>query len=132
MNDTTERSETHATFVIERGQAFDAREKSHEFRVGGHGLEDGRWHGGPQSRFLSTYTDIVDRQRIVFTYDMWVDGRHLSTSLTTIALDHDGDQTRLTYTEQGVHFDGLDSIEGREQGFGGLLDQLGTYLASCG
>jgi hypothetical protein len=60
---------------------------------------------------------------------MWIDGRHLSTSLTTIALEPDGDQTRLTYTEQGVHFDGLDSIEGREEGSSGLLDQLGSYLA---
>jgi uncharacterized protein YndB with AHSA1/START domain len=111
------------------GSAFDAREKPHEFRVGGHGTDDGQWHGGPQSRFLSTYTDIVDRQRIVFTYDMWVDGQHLSTSLTTIALEHDGNQTRLTYTEQGVHLDGLDSVEGREAGCRGLLDQLGSYLA---
>jgi uncharacterized protein YndB with AHSA1/START domain len=154
MNDTIERSQIHATFVIERtypvpvelvwhalsdndardqwfsaGSAFDAREKSHEFRVGGRGTEEGQWHGGPQSKFRSTYTDIVDLQRIVFTYDMWVDGRHLSTSLTTIALEHDGGQTRLTYTEQAVHFDGLDSVEGREEGSRGLLDQLGSYLA---
>ena len=61
---------------------------------------------------------------------MWVDGRHMSTSLTTIALEPDGDQTRLTYTEQGVHLDGLDSAEGREQGCQGLLDQLGAYLAA--
>ena len=89
MSDTIERSQTHATFVIER---------------------------------------IVDLQRIVFTYDMWIDGRHMSTSLTTIALERDGDQTRLTYTEQGVHFDGLDSVEGREEGTKGLLDQLGSHL----
>jgi uncharacterized protein YndB with AHSA1/START domain len=153
MNDTIERSQAHATFVLERtypvpvqavwhalsdqeardqwfsaGPAFDADEKSHEFRVGGHGSEEGQWHGGPRSRFHSTYTDIVDLKRIVFTYDMWVDGRHMSTSLTTIALEPDGGQTRLTYTEQGVHFDGLDSPEGREEGSGGLLDQLGSYL----
>ena len=154
MNDTIERSQTHATFVIERtypapaetvwhalsdndardqwfgaGDAFDVQEKSHEFRVGGGGTEEGQWHGGPRSRFHSTYTDIVDLQRIVFTYDMWVDDRHMSTSLTTIALEPAGGQTRLTYTEQGVHFDGLDSPEGREQGTAGLLDQLGSYLA---
>src|SRR4051794_6654810 len=155
MDDTTERSEAHATFVIERtypvavdavwhalsdndardqwfggGAAFETREKTHDFRVGGLSVEEGRWHGGPQSLFRSAYTDIVDRQRIVFTYDMWVDGRHLSTSLTTIALDDEGDQTHLTYTEQGVHFDGLDSVEGREEGTKGLLDQLGAYLTS--
>ena len=79
-------------------EGFDIREKSQEFRVGGHGMEDGQWHGGPRSRFWSMYADIVDLRRIVFTYDMWLDGRHLSTSLTTIALEHDGDQPRLTYT----------------------------------
>jgi uncharacterized protein YndB with AHSA1/START domain len=155
MNETIERSQTHASFVIERsypapveavwhalsdneardqwfggGSAFDAREKSHDFRVGGHGTEDGQWHGGPTSRFFSTYTDIVDLQRIVFTYDMWVDGRHMSTSLTTIVLEPEGDKTRLTYTEQGVHFDGLDSVEGREEGTRGLLEQLASHLAS--
>jgi len=153
MNETIERSQAHATFVIERtypvpveavwhalsdndardqwfgaGSAFDIDEKSHEFRVAGHGTEDGQWHGGPRSRFHSTYTDIVDLQRIVFTYDMWVGGRHMSTSLVTIALEPDGGQTRLTYTEQGVHLDGLDSPEGREEGTAGLLDQLGSYL----
>jgi len=60
---------------------------------------------------------------------MWVDGQHMSTSLTTIALEPDGDRTRLTYTEQGVHLDGLDSVEGREEGTKGLLEQLATYLA---
>ena len=146
-------SQTHATFVVERdysapvdrvwhalrdndaraewfsgGPEFTATEKSHDFRVGGQGTEDGQWHGGPTSRFRSTYTDIVEFQRIVFTYDMWVDGRHMSTSLTTITLEPAGQSTRLTYTEQGVHLDGLDSPEGREEGPKGLLDQLGAYL----
>ena len=114
--------------MVRRRPAFDVREKSHDFRVGGHAIEDGQWHGGPTSRFVSTYTDIVDQQRIVFTYDMWVDDRHMSTSLTTIVVEPDGDGTRLTYTEQGVHFDGLDSVEGREEGTAGLLDNLGSFL----
>jgi uncharacterized protein YndB with AHSA1/START domain len=155
MSDTIERSQVHATFVIERsfpasiervwhalsdnaardvwfgaGDAFTATEKSHDFRVGGGGWEDGQWHGGPTSRFSSTYTDIVELQRMVFTYDMWVDGQHMSTSLTTIALEADGEGTRLTYTEQGVHLDGLDSTDGREEGTRGLLEQLGSYLAA--
>lgn len=154
MSDIIERSEVHATFVLERnypvparavwhalsdndardhwfggGDAFAVREKSHDFRVGGHGVEDGQWHGGPTSRFVSTYTDIVEEQRMVFSYDMWVDDRHMSTSLTTITLTPDADGTRLTYTEQGVHLDGLDSAEGREEGTGGILDNLGAFLA---
>jgi uncharacterized protein YndB with AHSA1/START domain len=153
MNNAIERSQTHATFVIERiypvpvaqvwpalsdndardqwfggGPTFDTADKSHDFRIGGHGIEDGQWHGGPRSRFESTYTDIVDQHRIVFTYDMWVDDRHMSTSLTTIAVESDGPATHLTYTEQAVHFDGLDSVEGREEGTRGLLDGLGSFL----
>jgi uncharacterized protein YndB with AHSA1/START domain len=153
MNEISERSQIHATFVIERdldapvdrvwhalsdndardqwfggGPTFDIHAKSHAFRVGGRAVEEGQWHGGPRSRFESTYTDIVVQQRIVFTYDMWVDDQHLSTSLTTIAVEANGDSTSLTYTEQGVHFDGLDSAEGREQGTRGILDQLSTYL----
>ena len=111
------------------GPQFEVYDKTHDFRVGGQGTELGRWKGGPESRFVSTYTDIVEQQRIVFTYDMWVDGRHLSTSLTTIALEPEGDATRLTYTEQAVHFDGLDSLEGREEGTNGLLDLLGSFVA---
>ncbi|MDQ1509884.1 MAG: hypothetical protein QOG50_1728 [Actinomycetota bacterium] len=153
MSDIIERSQIHATFVIERsypvpvtavwhalsdneardqwfggGAAFDVHEKSHDFRVGGHAVEDGQWRGGPTSRFESTYTDIVDQQRMVFAYDMWVDDRHISTSLTTIVVEPDGDGARLTYTEQGVHLDGLDTVEGREEGTRELLDNLGSLL----
>jgi uncharacterized protein YndB with AHSA1/START domain len=153
ISDMVQRSQTHATFVIERsypvtvqtvwhglsdngardqwfggGAEFDAREKSHDFRVGGHGIEDGQWRGGPKSRFVSTYTDIVDEQRMVFTYDIWVDDRHLSTSLTTIVVESEDEGTRLTYTEQGVHFDGLDTVEGREEGTRGLLENLASFL----
>jgi uncharacterized protein YndB with AHSA1/START domain len=127
MNDTTERSQTHATFVVERTYPVPVGAVWHA--LSDNGARD-QWFSGPRSRFHSTYTDIVDLQRIVFTYDMWVDDQHLSTSLTTIALEPDGDQTRLTYTEQGVHFDGLDSVEGREEGTRGLLDQLASYLAA--
>ena len=154
MHETVQRSETHATFVIERdypvpldavwhalsdetarekwfggGSEFDVQSKSHEFRVGGRTTEDGQWHGGPRSRFEATYTDIVDHHRIVFTYDMWANDRHMSTSLTTIVLEPDASGTRMTYTEQGVHFDGLDTTEGREAGTHGLLDNLGAFLA---
>jgi uncharacterized protein YndB with AHSA1/START domain len=154
VNETSQRSQTHATFVIERtfpvplqrvwyalsdnaardqwfggGSEFALDEKSHDFRVGGRAVETGQWHGGPRSRFEATYTDIVVHQRIVFTYDMWADDRHVSTSITTIVLEPDTEGTRLTYTEQGVHFDGLDTVEGREAGTRGLLDNLGAVLA---
>ena len=153
MSDIIERSQIHATFVIERSYPVPVSAVWHA--LSDNDARD-QWFGGgaefdarrevarlprrrprrrrrpvarrPTSRFVSTYTDIVDQQRIVFTYDMWVDDRHMSTSLTTIAVEPDGDGTRLTYTEQGVHFDGLDTVEGREEGTRGLLDNLGSFL----
>jgi hypothetical protein len=68
------------------------------------------------------------RAVVVFAYDMWVDDRHISTSLTTIVVEPDADGTLLTYTEQGVHLDGLDTVEGREEGTRGILDNLGSFL----
>ena len=65
---------------------------------------------------------------MVFAYDMWVDDRHISTSLATFVVEADGDGARLTYTEQGVHLDGLDTVEGREEGFRELLENLGSFL----
>ena len=36
--------------------------------------------------FDDVYTDIVEHERFVLTYDMWIDGRHISTSLQTTTL----------------------------------------------
>ena len=70
-------------------------------------------------------------------YDMWLDGVHASTSITTIVLEPseegDGPGTRLTFTEQGVHLDGVhgpgpQAAAGRKEGTAGLLDSIGALL----
>lgn len=153
-------TQTHATFVLERTypvpveqvwtafadpekkkkwfcdeECADTADISEDFRVGGHGVNDGDMPGGVRSKYKSTYTDIVENQRIVYTYDMWINDAHASTSITTIVLTAVDGGTLLTFTEQGVHLDGVhgpgpDAAAGREHGTGGLLDQLGSYLSS--
>ena len=107
---------------------FERGEWGFDFRVGGRDVAEGAFHDGPVSRYEATYTDIVERERIVLTYEMWVDGRHISSSLQTTTLEPTDTGTRLTLTEQGVHLDGLDSPAGREEGTSGLLDLLGESL----
>jgi uncharacterized protein YndB with AHSA1/START domain len=153
---TTQTSSTvaHATFVVERtfdapldrvwdafavpeqhaqwfgsDAGFTETEASDDFRVGGVAVQDGQWHDGPTSRYVATYTDIVERERIVATYDMWVAGAHLSTSLATTQLEAVDGGTRLTYTEQGVFLDGTEDGSQRESGFQGIFDTLAAYLA---
>ena len=92
--------------------------------MGGQAVQDGQWHDGPTSRYVATYTDIVERARIVSTYDMWVGGGHLSTSLTTTEFTAVEGGTRLTYTEQGVFLDGQEDGSQREAGFQGIFDVL--------
>lgn len=79
--------------------------------------------------FDSTYYDIVDEQRIVWAYDMKMDGRRISVSIGTVELFPAPGGTRLVLTEQGAYLDGLDTNEQREEGTRQFLDNLGTYLA---
>lgn len=107
---------------------WSSSEQTDDFRVGGQTVTDGQWHGGPRSRYVNTYTDIVDEQRIVGTYDMWVDDVHISTSLTTTTFEPVAGGTRLTFVEQGVYLDGSDDGSQREAGSQGILDTLGRFL----
>lgn len=149
----TERSVTHATFVVERTYDVspawvfaawaDPAVKSrwfagpddwgsgkHEldFRVGGREISRSGPEGGPIYSFDARYQDIVSDERIVYTYDMHVDEKRISVSLGTVELKPAGAGTRLTYTEQGAYLDGLDIPDQREQGTGTLLDALGEEL----
>jgi uncharacterized protein YndB with AHSA1/START domain len=76
-----------------------------DFRVGGSEVASGvftpagvREHIEYRAHFL----DISANERIVFTYELVLDGRRRSVSLVTIELAQDVGGTHLTYTEQYV------------------------------
>ena len=83
---------------------------------------------GALHEFRSRYHDIVDGERIVFAYDLLLDGRLISVSLTTVEVRPDGDGTRLVFTEHGAFFDDLEDPAEREHGTGLLLDGLAAFL----
>ena len=148
-----QRSVTHASFTIERRyrqsptrvvSAFATEngkqawfhgpdewgrdEHSLDFRVGGHETSRGGPPGGPVSSFRGIYQDIVPNQRIVYSYDMDLDGERISVSLATIEFKPDGSGTHLVLTEQGAYLDGWDKPGDREHGTRDLLDNLERYL----
>src|SRR6478735_8008100 len=111
------------------GAVIEPREWSFDFRVGGRDVAEGKFHNGPVSRYEATYTDIVEHVRIVTTYDMWIDGDHMSTSVASLEFDATEQGTRFTHVEHGVFFDRFWADgAGREAGTRGLLDALGAYL----
>jgi uncharacterized protein YndB with AHSA1/START domain len=147
----TDRSATHATFVIERtypaspARVFAAwanpstkrrwfggdqppSQFDLEFRVGGREINRGVGPDGRTYTYEARYQDIVPDQRIVYAYDLHLDDRRISVSLGTVQIEPAGAGSRLTYTEQGVFLDGLDTPEAREHGTRELLDGLGAVL----
>src|SRR4051812_38135923 len=111
------------------GDGFTIAEFSFDFRVGGAEVSRFSYQGGPEIRLDAQFQDIVPDQRIVFSYRMAIGPHPMSASLTTIELAPSGDGTRLTFTEQGVFFDGADSAQGREEGTRGLLEALAAELS---
>ena len=145
----TDRSVTHSTFVLERlydapparvfgawsdqqakAQWFGASDFELDFRIGGREVNRGGPEGGPVFTYDARYQDIVEGQRIVYTYDMLMDDTRISVSVATVEFKPSGDGTLLTYTEQGAFLDGHDTPEQREGGTGTIFDKLGEVLAA--
>jgi uncharacterized protein YndB with AHSA1/START domain len=102
-----------------------------DFRVGGGEVNAGRDDGGHLRVFRSRFHDIIEGERIVFAYDMLLDGRLTSVSLSTVELGPDGrGGTHLVFTEHGAFLDDLEAPGQRERGMGVLLDRLEALLAS--
>jgi len=112
------------------GDTFDRTAWAFDFRVGGRDVDEARFHGGPLSRYEGVYTDIVAHERIVTTYDMWLDGTHMSTSIASFEFESIPAGTRLTHTEHGIFFDQFRAdAPRREEGMRGILETLGDHLA---
>jgi uncharacterized protein YndB with AHSA1/START domain len=105
-------------------------EWSLDFRVGGGELNAGRDRDGAHHLFRSRFHDIVEGERIVFAYDLLLDHRLISVSLTTVELRLEDHGTTLIFTEQGAFLDDLDDPAEREHGTGLLLDRLQDVLSA--
>jgi len=99
-----------------------------DFRVGGREVNKAATPGGSVHTFDAVYRDIVDDERIVYTYEMYRDDALMSVSLATVELLPEDDGTHLILTESGVFFDGRDKPIWREEGTNNLLDALGAVL----
>ncbi|HEX9999676.1 MAG TPA: SRPBCC family protein [Actinoplanes sp.] len=150
----TTRSAVHDTFQIERhydvapARVFRAfadpqakaqwfrgpeemkvEDETFDFREGGRESQVSVFPDGTRFGFFVTYTDIVPDERIVYTYEMSLNGARISISVATIEVRPAGGGTDLIVTEQGVYLDGLDNPAQRRAGTEDLMDKLGEALA---
>lgn len=147
----TERSIAHGDFTVERRYGasparvfaawsdpeikrrwFGSPEKDNpahvfEFRVGGREYSASKM-GDDDYAFDVRYYDIVENVRIIYAYEMHMNGRRISVSVAAVEFRPDGDGTHMVVTEHGAFLDGLDSVKQREAGTNWLMDQLGEEL----
>jgi len=149
----SEHSAVHDTFVIDRHfkaapsrvfHAFadpdakakwfggpDAKREDElfEFREGGRETLVSVFGDGTRFGYYVTYTDIVPDERIVYTYEMTMNGQRISVSVATLELRpaRDGG-TDFVLTEQGVYLDGRDNPAQRRQGTEALMNALDASL----
>ena len=109
-------------------ERWDVVERSFDFQVGGRERLTGRWTSGLITEFDATYFDIVPGERIVYVYEMRLDGRKISVSLATFEFKPLGAGAHLIMTEQGAFLDGYDDNGSRERGSREIMDKLGAYL----
>jgi uncharacterized protein YndB with AHSA1/START domain len=147
----TERSVTHGDFTVERAydvpparafaawadpeikrRWFGTPEKDNpahifEFKVGGREYNAGKM-GEDDYSYDVRYYDIVPDTRIVYAYDMHMNGKRISVSVAAVEFKAQGNGTLMTVTEHGAFLDGLDNVAQRESGTNWLMDQLGEEL----
>lgn len=109
-------------------ELWDVVERTMDFQVGGRERLKGKWRTGRVTEFDATYLDIVPGERIVYVYEMRMDGRKISVSLATFEFKRAGTGTKLIMTEQGAFLDGYDDNGSRERGSRQIIEKLSAYL----
>src|SRR6188508_2060601 len=78
--------------------------------LGGRDRLIGKFTDGSESRFEALYFDVVPERRLVYTYDMFWQGKKISVSLASVEFVAQGKDnaqgTRLIVTEQHAFLDG--------------------------
>jgi uncharacterized protein YndB with AHSA1/START domain len=116
---------------------WEQKERTFDFRVGGRECLSGTHASGLTSVFDAQYFDIVPNERVVYAYEMTINGRKISTSLATFELSAVGGKTKLLLTEQGAYFEDPDmrkyapqgQAASRLEGTKGLMDQFAAMFA---
>jgi uncharacterized protein YndB with AHSA1/START domain len=74
------------------------------------------------------YLAIEPERRIVYATSLRNEDMLTFAGTVVVTFEGADDKTRLRLVEQGIYFDGLDSVDGHRAGWEGMLDALGAYL----
>lgn len=106
-----------------------------DVREGGSEILQGRFDRAEplETLFSARYHQVVPQTRLVYVYDMHLNGRHHSTSLATVEFVPDDDGTLQLFHEQVAFLDGTTASEGvpaRERGTAAHPDRIAHLFAA--
>ncbi|QGZ40389.1 uncharacterized protein YndB with AHSA1/START domain [Pseudoduganella flava] len=103
-------------------------ERTLDVRPGGSEILHGRFaERALETKFTARYHHVVPDARLVYIYDMHLNGAHHSASLATVEFIADGAGTLQRFHEQVAFLDGTTADQGvpsREHGTAAHLDRL--------
>lgn len=110
---------------------YTVAERSLDFRVGGREVLRGSFPNGTSTFYDATFYDIVENERIIYVYDLLINGKRFSVTLATIELKEEEEQTKLLFTEQNTFVNApADANASRIEGVSWHLDNLEKLLQS--
>ena len=114
------------------GENWKELKREFDFRLDGRELLIGAWDTGMQTTFDCRYKNILENERIIYTYSMHLNHTLISVSQTTVEFTAHGNETLFRYTEQLVCLDGYDDPNGtnRERGTNSQFDRIEKLLVS--
>jgi uncharacterized protein YndB with AHSA1/START domain len=107
------------------------RDRLVDCRTGGSEVLEVLWASGAVTRFEARYHHVDDASRIVYSYDLFIDGVLFSVSLADVTFAAEDDGTRVTFAESTCYFSDMDlgdMTESRLHGTRAQFDMLSMAL----
>jgi uncharacterized protein YndB with AHSA1/START domain len=102
--------------------------RSLDLREGGTELAHGRFESGIESIYLARFHHIEPGARLIYAFDMTVDGKLFSVSLAGVSFDERGEGTELVYTEHMFSLVAGYGADERAAGTEALLERFISYV----
>lgn len=84
--------------------------------------------GGDEYLNENRYLEIETEHRVVYATSLRANGVLTFAGTVSVAFDSHGEGTRMRLVEQGLYFDGHDSVEGHREGWQHMLTSIAAWL----
>jgi uncharacterized protein YndB with AHSA1/START domain len=84
--------------------------------------------GDTKIRFEARYYDVIQNERIVYVYEMYLNEKRISVSLASLEFSTKNDKAHLRLVEDGIFLETSDGVESRERGTKDLMEALAKSI----